>query len=163
MNLFLDNEGLIRSDGRMGKVAYFENYVINPILLGKDHPLTTLIILDCHLKVRHLGIQSTLNKVRLAGFRLISPYNSVKQIINPCTICRKFNSLSFKYPKMTNLPRHRVNLVRPFCHVGIDYTSHIYVKEDYAERKYYILIFTCLNVRACHIEHIPEMSTNHLC
>ena len=25
----------------------------------------------------------------------------------------------------------------------------------------YILIFTCMNVRACHIELIPEMSTNH--
>ena len=55
-------------------------------------------------------------------------------------------------------------MVRPFCHVGIDYTSLIYVKEDKAENvwsKYYILIFTCLNVRACHIELIPEMSTNH--
>ena len=29
------------------------------------------------------------------------------------------------------------------------------------ERKVYILIFTCLNVRACHIELIPEMSTDH--
>ena len=62
---------------------------------------------------------------------------------------------------MADLPCHRVNLDRPFCHVGIDYTSHIYVKEDKAERKYYILIFTCLNVHACHIELIPEMSTNH--
>lgn len=54
-----------------------------------------------------------------------------------------------------------MNLVVPFCRVRIDYTSHIYVKEDKAKRKYYILIFTCLNVRECHIEFIPVISKNH--
>ena len=52
-------------------------------------------------------------------------------------------------------------MIRPFCHVGVDYTSDIYVKESGQEKKYNILLFTCLNVHACHIELIPEVSTNH--
>ena len=79
---------------------------------------------------------------------------------------------------MTNLHEHRVNLIRPYGHVGVDYTGHIMVKElivekqegedgkvvekkHIIERKMYMLIFTCLNVRSCHIELIPEMSTEH--
>ena len=40
-----------------------------------------------------------------------------------------------------------------------DYTGHIYVREGNIEWKYYILIFMCLNIRACHIELLPDMST----
>ena len=123
--------------------------------------MTTLIVEDCQRRVKHLGIQATLNKVRYSGFRVISPYQTIKSIIHPCLICRRFNSLSYNYPKMTELPKHRVNMVRPFNHVGVDYTWHIYCKESVKEVKIYILIFTCMNVRACHIELIPEMNTNH--
>ena len=174
-NLFLDENQLLRSDCRLGKAQYFDKSIIHPVLLPKLHPLTKLIVEDCHFKVKHLGIQSTLNKVRMSGFRLIKPFQTVKSIINPCAMCKKFNVLSYKYPRMTNLPKHRVNMVRPFNHVGVDYTGHIIVKEEvvekdegkkkkkkvFIEKKFYLLIFTCLNVRACHVELIPEMSTDH--
>ena len=168
-NLFLDQYGTVRSDCRVGKNLHFEFEILNPILLPKQHKLTQLIIIDSHVRVKHLGIQSTLNKVRIAGFRLIKPYLSVRSAISPCLICRRFNNLSYKYPHMTNLPAHRVNMVRPYLHVGVDYTGHIMIKDQFKigkkvvkfERKVYILIFTCLNVRACHIELIPEMSTDH--
>ena len=175
-NLFLDENQLLRSDCRLGKTQCFDRNIIHPILLPKLHPLTKLIVEECHYKVKHLGIQSTLNKVRMSGFRLIKPFQTVKSVINPCAMCKKFNVLSYKYPRMTDLPKYRVNLVRPFGHVGIDYTGHIIVKEEvtdkegekeksrkkvFIEKKFYLLIFTCLNVRACHIELIPEMSTDH--
>ena len=173
-NLFLDENPLVRSDCRLGKSQYFDMNIIHPVLLPKLHPLTKLIVEDCHYKVKHLGIQSTLNKVRMSGFRLIKPFQTIKAVINPCAMCKKFNALSNKYPRMTNLPKHRVNMVRPFGHVGVDYTGHIYVKveipkkegeeskkKEFVEKKFYLLIFTCLNVRACHVELIPEMSTEH--
>ena len=73
-NLYLDNNGLIRCDGRIGKTVYFDEDMINPILLPKDHPLFTLIVEHCHKRVKHLGIQATLNKLRLSGFRIMRPY-----------------------------------------------------------------------------------------
>ena len=85
----------------------------------------------------------------------------VKSILSKCIICRKFNSLSFCYPRMTNLPKHRVNLVKPFQHTGVDFTGHLWVKNEEGEVvKMYILLFTCLNVRAVHIELVPDMSTH---
>ena len=63
---------------------------------------------------------------------------------------------------MTNIPKHRVNFIKPFLHTGIDYTSHVWVKEGNGLKKMYLLVFTCLNVRAIHIELIDDMSTHSL-
>ena len=49
MNLFLDPQGIIRCDGRLGRASYYDYEAINPILLPRDHPLTVLIIRDYHL------------------------------------------------------------------------------------------------------------------
>ena len=135
MNLFLDPYGILRSSGRMGKVECFSDDVINPIVLGKSHMLTTLIVEDCHRRVKHLGIQATLNKVRYSGFRVISPYQTIKSIIHPCLICRKFNSLSYNYPKMTELPKHRVNMVRPFNHLGWTIQGTFIVEKEIKKSK----------------------------
>ena len=68
--------------------------------------------------------------------------------------------MSYRYPKVTNLPKHRVNLIRPFIHIGVDFTGHLMVRDGKKrEKKYYILIFSCFSIRAIHLELIPDMST----
>ena len=68
--------------------------------------------------------------------------------------------MSYKYPKVTNLPKHRVNLIRPFIHIGVDFTGHLMVRDGKKrEKKYYILIFSWLSIRAIHLELIPDLST----
>ena len=62
---------------------------------------------------------------------------------------------------MTNLPKHRVELVKPFNHTGVDYTGHLWVKGSTGNIKMYLSIFTCLNVRAVHIEIVPDMTTHN--
>ena len=125
VNLFIDEYGVLRSDGRSGMCNQFEYDLINPILLAKDHDLTRLIIQDCHVRCQHLGIGSTLTKVRMSGFWIPKARQAIKNAISSCMMCKKFNSLSFKYPKVTNLPKHRVNFIKPFQHPGIDYTGSI--------------------------------------
>ena len=68
LDLFIDDSGLLRSAGRTGKVQIFDYDIINPILLAKDHPLTSLIVNEAHINVQHLGISSTLTKVRMGGY-----------------------------------------------------------------------------------------------
>ena len=111
LDLFLDDSGLLRSAGRTGKVTSFDYDIINPIIIAKDHPLTSLIINEAHINVQHLGISSTLNKVRMAGYWIPKARQAVKNVISHCLMCKRFNSLSFRYPKITNLPKHRVNFV----------------------------------------------------
>lgn len=160
LNLFIDERGIIRTKGRIGKITAYDYEVINPVLLAKDHDLTELMIVEYHKRCKHLGIQPTLNKIRLSGFWIHRARQAAKKIISRCVLCQKFNNLAFKYPKVTNLPKHRVNLVKPFLHTGIDYTGHVWVKGDEGVSKMYMLIFTCLNIRAVRIELVKDMSTH---
>ena len=161
LNLFLDNKGLIRSRGRIGKSLMFDFEVMNPILLAKDHHFTRLIVEFYHKKCKHLGVQTTLNTIRNNGCWIPRMRQYVKKVLGLCLTCKKFNSLAFRYPRMTNLPKHRVNFVRPFNHTGVDFTGHLWIKNEADENvKMYLLIFTCMNVRAIHIELVPDMSTH---
>ena len=51
-------------------------------------------------------------------------------------------------------------MVKPFQHTGVDFTGQLWVKNEEGEVvKMYILLFTCLNVRAVHIKLVPDIST----
>ena len=130
-------------------------------MLAKEHHLTKLIIEFFHRKCKHLGIQTTLNIIRTNGFWIPRMRQCVKRVLGGCFVCKKFNSLALRYPKMTNLPKHRVNFVKPYMHCGVDFTGHLWIKNELDENvKMYLLIFTCLNVRSVHIEIVPDMSTH---
>ena len=160
LDLFLDDKGLIRSRGCIAKSLRVSYDIQNPVLMGKGHKLTELIVEFYHYNCKHLGLQTTLNNVRTGGFWIPKMRQVVKSILSKCIICRKFNSLSFHYLGMTNLRKHRVNLMKPFQHTGVDFTGHLWVKNEGEVAKMYILLFTCSNVRAVHIELLPDMSTH---
>ena len=163
LNLFLDQNGILRSRGRISKCLYFNYDVHNPVLLPREHKFTSLLINYCHLKVQHLGIGTTLNYLRELGYWIPKGRAAVKSEIGNCTVCRKYNALAFKYPKFTDMPKHHMNLVKPFNHVGVDYTGHFWVKDELSDKsvKMFILVFTCLNIRAVHFELLPDMSSEN--
>ena len=51
-NLFLDKYGTVRSNCRVGKNLFFDYEILNPILLPKQHKLTSLIIIDAHIRIK---------------------------------------------------------------------------------------------------------------
>ena len=74
-------------------------------------------------------------------------------------LCKRFNQFALQYPKFTAFTQAQVNFFRPFKHVGIDYTGHLFIKtEENQNKKMFILLFTCLNIRAIHLELLPDMS-----
>ena len=163
LNLFVDDKGMIRSRGRISKCLYFNYDVHNPILLPKESRFTQLFILDSHMKMQHLGIGTTLNYIREQGYWIPKGRMAVKSALSTCIVCKKYNALAFKYPKFTDMPKHHMNLVKPFQHVGVDYTGHFWVQDNITANavKVYILIFTCLNIRAVHFELVTDMSTKN--
>ena len=161
LDLFLEENGVMHSKGRIGKSLHYGYEVLNPVLLAKKRRLTHLIVEFYHRKCKHLGIQTTLNTVRTSGFWIPRMRQVVEGILRQCMTCIRFNSLAFKYPRMTNLPKHRVHFLKPFQHTGVDFTGHLWVRNQEDEDiKMYLLIFTCLDVRAIHIEVVPDMSTH---
>ena len=85
---------------------------------------------------------------------------TVKRMISKCFLCNKYNNFSFRYPKTTSMPKGQLNLVKPYHHTRFDYTRNVSVQDHVTGVmvKMYILIFTCLNIRAVHLYLIPDMS-----
>ena len=158
LNLFLDSRDVLRSKGRLDQCNSIDYQACNPILLHKDSELTKLIVLDAHERCKHLGTPSTLACIRRSGFWVIHGRSVVKSLINKCIICKKLNSFSFKYPKPNAFIADKVNFDRPYQHTGIDFTGHLFVKLAGSVQNMYILIFTCLNIRAIHLELLPSMT-----
>ena len=63
--------------------------------------------------------------------------------------------------KMADLPRERVTPGQPlFSHVGIDYFGPFMEKQGRSQVKRYGCIFTCLMIRAVHIEIVHSLETD---
>lgn len=61
------------------------------------------------------------------------------------------------------MPKQQLQHIKPYRHVGIDFSGHLFVKNSSSNcnEKMYILIFTCLNIRAFHIELLPDIEVHN--
>ena len=62
--------------------------------------------------------------------------------------------------KMADLPLDRIDPSPPFTYVGVDFFGPWLVKEGRKEVKRYGALFTCLVLRAIHIEVAVSLSTD---
>ena len=160
LNLFLDHKDLIRSKGRIEKNVDLKYDIVNPVVMSKSHHLTKLLIYHAHCQSMHMGLQSTLNYLRIHGLWILKARQAVLSVISDCIVCKRYNARPQKYPGPAVLPSSRVKLSVPFAHTGVDYTGHYYIRNDEGGKvKTYILIFTCFNTRAIHLEAVSSMST----
>ena len=157
LNLFT---GIVQSRTRIDKTIECPSEVKYPILLPKYSSLTKLIDQECHNDCKHLGTAATPYKLRLSGYWLTRARQSIKHYIADCFVCRKYNALSFRYLRLTNLPKKRVNLIRPFLYTCVDLTrSSVNTNGGRGDKKAYLLVFSCLSVRAIHIKLMQDIST----
>ncbi|XP_068670171.1 uncharacterized protein [Montipora foliosa] len=61
--IFTDSQGIMRCNGRLSK-ADLPPSIKYPILLDKDHHITSLIVQDSHKRVMHGGVKLTLTELR---------------------------------------------------------------------------------------------------
>ena len=120
LNLFLDEHGIICSKGRIDKNLELKYHVVNPVLMHKQHHLTKLIIYYAHCKSMHMGLQSTLNFLRMHGMWVLKARQAVLSVLKECIVCKRYNAATVKYPSPASLPANRVNLSVPFAHTGVD-------------------------------------------
>ena len=86
-DLFLDEEEIWRCGGRLSN-ADLPYQTKHPILLPRDHYLTTLIVRRAHQRVLHNGVKDTLTEVR-AKYWIVKGRALIKKIIHRCVTCKK--------------------------------------------------------------------------
>jgi hypothetical protein len=155
---FIDEEGILRVGGRLRR-ANLSDETKHPVILPKDSRISYMIILDIHKKIGHLGKNSILARLR-EKYWIIGANTIIKSIVSKCVICRKYQ-VPIMHQKMADLPSDRVTPdVAPFKVVGIDYFGPFEIKQRRCTVKRYGVIFTCLKVRAVHLEIANSLDTD---
>ncbi|XP_058456584.1 uncharacterized protein LOC131433979 [Malaya genurostris] len=103
----LDDNGLLRVGGRIGKAPNINLEAKFPVILPRNHKFTVLLLDDYH------------------------------QVL-----------------------RAKTESTRPFTYVGVDFFGPLLVKIGRSNAKRWIAVFTCLTVRAVHVEVAHNLSTD---
>ena len=150
-------DGILRVGGRLSH-ANPELTNTHPIILPRGHPLSLLIIRREHIKA-HLGAEWTLSMLR-QKYWVIGARHTLRKIRQKCVTCHR----NFSMPKaqvMADLPPERCAKVTfAFTNTGVDLFGPFYVKVGRAQVKRWVTLFTCLSIRAIHLEVVYSMSAD---
>ncbi|KRY21027.1 Protein Jade-1, partial [Trichinella patagoniensis] len=158
LNPFLDESGVLRVGGRLGR-AQLEEEIKFPALLPRKGMIVDLLIRREHNRQLHAGVAQTLAALR-ERFWILRGRSAVKRVLRTCGICRRVAARPFQQ-RMGDLPAIRVNPARPFSNVGIDFVRPLLVRSESSKsviKKAYICLFTCMVVRAIHLELVPDQT-----
>ena len=152
-----DQDGIVRCKGRP-EYSELRPDTRDPIILPKEHPLTLLQVQECHTRILHSGVRSTLAELR-TRFWVPKGRQVVKYVLNRCGVCKKMEGRSFSPPPTASLPDFLVNKAPPFSKTGVDFAGPLFVKDKSNEmRKVYVALFTCCMTRAVHLELVEDLS-----
>ena len=138
LNPFLDKYGLIRASGRIKNATYLPIEMRQPFILPKKGHFTFLLVHHYHVQMRHINTSTVI-----------------------CEIRHRFWKAKPRQPQMGDLPLDRITpFVRPFSYVGLDYFGPVTVTIRRQKEKRWVALFTCLSVRAIHLDIASDLSTD---
>ena len=149
--------GVLRVGGRLDKVPLNLD-VKHPIILPRHSHLTELVIRQHHELVGHSGTGHTWASIR-QKYWIVKGSAAVRHTLGQCVSCKKRNA-KVGEQLMADLPECRSQIHKdPFSHVRVDYCGPFLVKQGRSMVKRYCCVFTCLTIRAIHIEVAHTLST----
>uniref|UniRef100_A0A336MNL5 CSON002426 protein n=1 Tax=Culicoides sonorensis TaxID=179676 RepID=A0A336MNL5_CULSO len=156
---YLDNDGIIRSKGRIDAAQCVGNDTKRPILLPPHHYVTQLLLEKYHNEYKHLHHETVINEFR-QKYMVKSARRLLKHIRNHCPTCAYLNAKP-EPPEMAPLPHARLAAyMRPFTYVGIDCMGPLTVTIGRRSEKRWICLYTCLTIRAIHLEVLYKMDAS---
>lgn len=158
LNIFLDNDNMIRVGGRLqhAKLPYNQQH---QIVLPKCH-FSKLILEHLHKENKHCGPAALLSTSR-QRFWILGARSTCKQVVHHCMPCFKHKPILL-HQIMDNLPADRVNRNRAFAVTGVDFCGPFYIRPQPRAKslvKSYVAVFTCFVTRSTHLEVVMDLST----
>jgi hypothetical protein len=148
----------MRVGGRLER-ALIDDQAKHPVILPKCAVVSRMILEDIHRSVGHLGRNTILTASR-EKYWIIGATSLIKQIMSKCVTCHKHQGKLFTQ-KMADLPEERlVHGQPPSTNVGMDYFGPFEIKQGRKVFKRYGVIFTCMSVRAVHLEIAHSLDTD---
>ena len=148
---YLDKEGMLRVDGRLGNSPVLPVSSKHPIVLPAKHRGTRLIIRYYHLLLCHASPSRILCDL-VQKYWTVHARRAINSVLSECTYCKR-RSVTPVPPYMAPLPSTRLKPSDPpFAVTGVDYFGPMEVIIFRRKVKRYGVIFTCLATRAVHLE-----------
>lgn len=161
LNPFIDQDNLIRVGGRL-RHSHLNEDAKHPVLLPKNHHVTSLIIDHFHVKNLHCGPQ-LLQSLLHQQYWILSARSIIRKRVFRCHRCFRFKPTN-KPPLMGDLPESRITPSRPFSKTGVDFAGPILIKTHLLRRtqniKAYLCLFVCFATKAVHIEVVTNMTSD---
>lgn len=162
LNIFMDENELIRVGGRLNNSVTFSYNKKHPILLCSKHIFTRLLFRHQHKVLFHAGPQLLLYTIRETWWPLRGR-DLARNTVHKCVKCLRLKGKSFKM-LMGNLPRARIEESYPFIRCGVDYAGPVYILNRRGRgaklEKAYICLFVCFITRAIHLELVTDLTSN---
>ena len=158
----LDDNGLIRSNGRLGNAEYLDYDTKYPIILPRGNWITQLIVRHYHEKGYHVaGTNHTLSALS-QRFWILKGREEIRECENNCKECQR---RKFKASEQIMAPLPSIRLKKPlqaFGRVSVDYGGPFVTIQGRGRKrtKRYLCLFTCLMSRAVHLEMAYALDTD---
>ncbi|XP_055645439.1 uncharacterized protein LOC129781961 [Toxorhynchites rutilus septentrionalis] len=155
----LNENGVMRQTGRIGAAKQASYNLRYPVILPKRSEITSLVVDLFHRKYKHANSETVVNEIR-QQFEIPSLRTLVRRCSRDCWFC-KLRQARPHIPPMGPLHASRLEAFsRPFSFSGLDYFGPVLVKQGRASVKRWVALFTCLTVRAVHLEVVNSLTTS---
>jgi len=156
---FIDDKRIMRVGGRLVHAPMPEQTKQQILLAAKSHVALLLVRYTHESETRHSGTEMVLAFVR-QKFWITKARRVIKSVLSRCVTCKMLYARP-KQQMMANLPPERVTPNSPpFRNVGVDCFGPFHVKRGRSTEKRYGCIFTCLAVRAVHVEMLASLDAD---
>jgi hypothetical protein len=150
--------GILKVGGRIDCAAMAHD-AKHQMIIPANHSFTTLLILGIHLRLQHAGPGTVMAHSR-RSYWIIKCRSQVQKALRQCMECRNLNAKP-TVPRIAPLPPARVIAENPVFHYcGVDYFGPLVIKERRSRVNRWVALFTCLSVRAIHLEVVNTLSTD---
>ena len=150
----LDNDGLLRSYGRLRNAKFLSYDVRYPVILPRKSWLTKSIVKDAHERGNHeFGTNQTLLSLS-ARYWIISAREVIREWERECAECRRRKARATQQI-MAPLPLARLQMsLKAFTRTAVDFGGPFTTIQGRGKRreKRYLCLLTCLATRAVHLE-----------
>ena len=149
---------VLRVGGRIVNAA-LPNETIHQYIIPKSGRVTELLVKYYHEMSCHFGANYVLLQI-VRTFWLSGGISTIRKYTAECQYCKIRRAKSMGQI-MGNLPKCRVNVPKhPFEHTGVDLFGPIAVQMGRSVVKRWGVLFICMASRACHIEVVPDLTTD---
>ena len=156
---FVNSNGVLCVGGRFRHSPSLSSEAKYRMILPKRHHIVDLIVRHVHDSSGHIGREHVLSLLR-EKYWIIHGRATVRRILGNCVTCTRLTARCGEQ-FMADLPVQRITAeYPPFTNVGVDLFGPFVIRRGRSDVKRYGCLFTCLVIRAVHIEIVHSLDAD---